>query len=123
MPLERRGIFAKGGRSDRIYPSYVATVDGGGAAAALRGVVEMKEFLANVDENIDHHPTAIFTGASDENREVFKHCVRDTFSSPMPAGCSGASMVSIFVKFLSKKEKPGEKSPKDWFLENAGIQR
>ena len=40
MPLERRGIFAKGGRSDRIYPSYVATVDGGGAAAALRGVVD-----------------------------------------------------------------------------------
>ena len=40
MPLERRGISAKGGRSDRIYPSHVATVGGGGAAAALRGVVD-----------------------------------------------------------------------------------
>ena len=40
MPLERRGISAKGGRSDRIYSSYVATVGGGGAAAILRGVVD-----------------------------------------------------------------------------------
>ena len=40
MPLERRGISAKGGRSDRIYPSHVATVGGGEAAAAQRGVVD-----------------------------------------------------------------------------------